>query len=169
MKKIGINGLKLSSELVLLHLEICMDFEQSLADVCRLLDHHNINILFMSTTMPSDHSYGMFCIDADKEADAKQLLVQESRFNATINIHSGVGLLTLFPHQSNLKLVGLALEYFGNNDIPIYGIGSSIGAITFVTDFNRLDDAAKALNQCLAIPPSATPIRSILKVKPVKK
>jgi aspartokinase len=167
MEKISINGLKLSSKLVLLNLELSMNCKNSLANLCQLLGDHNVNILFISTTTQSDHQHGIFCIDAEKQRYVEQLIAQAPQFKATVKVVPGVGLLTLFPHQSNLKLVGVVMQNLGNKKIPIYGLASSIAAITFVIDFNRLDDAAHLLIRCLKIPQSVTPLRSILKVRQV--
>ncbi|MGD9211231.1 MAG: hypothetical protein PVI90_10665 [Desulfobacteraceae bacterium] len=169
MGKISINGLKLSSELVLLQLESSTNVEDSLAKVCRVLGDNSINILFISTTTSSGDLCGILCIDSGKKHHAQQLISQLPNLKNTIKITSSVGLLTLFPHQSNLKLVAVVMQQLGENKIPIYGMGSSIAAITFVIDFHRLDDAAKVLLQCLEMPQSATPMKSRLKIRQVQK
>lgn len=169
MEKININGLKLSGELVLLYLELSLNFRASLADLGQLLGDHHINISFMSTTRRSDRSHGVCCIDADRKGDAEKLIAQAPQLESAIQIHSGVGLLTLFPHQSNLMLVGRVMQSLGEDGIPIYGLASSIATITVVIDYHRLDDAAKVLTHSLQLPRSVSPMRAILKVRQVNK
>lgn len=167
MQKIRINGLKLSTELVRLHLELSEGDKKPMTDMCRLLGDHKVNILFMTNAVQSEQTYALFCIDADKHRLAESLIGKEPCLKASTRIFPGGGLLTLFPHKSSLRMVGLVLQKLGENRIPMYGLASSIAAITFVTDYNRLDDAAKVLTECLDLPESATPIKSILKVKQI--
>ncbi len=169
MEKIRINGLKLSDELALLHLEMSSDVSDPLAEVCRLLGDHHINILFMSTAAQSHQKYGICCIESDQTSFAKELISKNSGLLTAVSVKSGVGLVTLFPHQSSLKMVGVVLEKLSGHHIPIYGLASSIAAITVVTDYHHLDHAAQVLAQALNLPQEAAPMRSAIKVKPKQR
>lgn len=167
MQKIRINGLKLSSELVRLHLTISEKGKSYLSDICRLLNHHKINILFMTVAEESEQTYGLCCVDANKRCDVENVIKNEPYSKTSVRIFPGAGLLTLFPHQSRLGMVGFVLQKLGDNQIPVYGMASSIAAITFVTDYNRLDDGARVLTNCLELPEKATPTKSTLKVQQI--
>jgi aspartokinase len=162
MQKLRINGLKLSEELVLLRVEAPAD---GLAQLSRLLGNNQINILFMTTAAVSDRIYGYCCIDSDKAHAVEALINQAPQLASAVRMISGVGLLTLFPHQSNLRMMGLALECLGKHRIGIHALASSIATVTFVIDYHRLDDVAEILTNCFELPQSATPARSILRVR----
>ncbi len=166
MEQIHIKGLKLSDELALLHLEMSGDILDPLAEVCRLLGDNHINILFMSSATQAHQKHGICCIESDQTSLAQELISKNSNLVTAASVKSGVGLVTLFPHQSSLKMVGVVLEKLSEHVIPIYGLASSIAAITVVTDFHYLDSAAQVLGRSLHLPHDATPVRSGIKIKP---
>lgn len=167
MENIRINGLKVSTELVCLQIELAVDDKSHFTEICRLLNHHKINILFMTTAEHSGQTYGLFCIDADKLIAVENLLKNDPSIKASARVFPGTGLLTIFPHQSSLGMVGLVLEKLGDNQIPVYGMASSIAAITFVTEYRCLDDAAKLIAECMELPESATPVTSMIKIQQI--
>jgi hypothetical protein len=69
-----------------------------------------------------------------------------------------VGLISLFPHQFNLKILGLSLFALGVAGLPFYGMASSLSALTLITDYGRLDNAVAALQEHLAAPGENAPL-----------
>jgi hypothetical protein len=65
----------------------------------------------------------------------------------------------VFPHHSNLKLLGLALYLFGKARLPVYGMASSISSLTFITDYLQLDNAVATLLEYVDLPPNHAPFR----------
>jgi hypothetical protein len=57
-------------------------------------------------------------------------------------------LVSIFPHRCDLKTVGLALMAFSDAGLPLYGLCSSLSALTFITDHARLHDVLTALQAC---------------------
>ena len=72
---------------------------------------------------------------------------------------TSTGSLTLFPHQSRLKTLGVLLEIFGHNRLSLYSLCSSISALVINTDYCRLEQAAKILQTCFQLPENHAPFR----------
>ena len=79
----------------------------------------------------------------------KRLLDPEPSLKDLTKFIPSVGLVTLFPHRFSLMILGLSLDALERARIPIHGIASSISSITFVTDFERLEEAVKELQEGL--------------------
>lgn len=67
-------------------------------------------------------------------------------------VHGPVGLISIFPLRSSLKTVGLALIALAGARVPVYGFCSSLSALTFVIDHDRLDEAIAAFEGCFGFP-----------------
>jgi aspartokinase len=67
-------------------------------------------------------------------------------------VHEPVGLISIFPLHSSLKTVGLALIALAGARVPVYGFCSSLSALTFVIDHDRLDEAISAFEGCFGFP-----------------
>ena len=78
--------------------------------------------------------------------------------------YPSVGLLSVFPHQSSLRILGLSLYALGKASLPVYGLASSLSALTFVTDYCSLDGAVAALVSYLEMPPNQGPVRAEFRV-----
>lgn len=72
---------------------------------------------------------------------------------------SSTGSLTLFPHQSRLRLLGVLLEIFGKNRLSLYSLCSSISALVINTDYTQLEQAAQALQTSFQLPENHAPFR----------
>jgi hypothetical protein len=49
-------------------------------------------------------------------------------------------LVSIFPHRFNLQTVGLALMALAEARLPMYGLCSSLSALTFITDHARIQE-----------------------------
>ena len=56
-----------------------------------------------------------------------------------------------------MTILGCSLQAFGKAHLPLYGMGSSLSSLTFITEFARLEEAAEVLQQTLGGPLNATP------------
>ena len=72
---------------------------------------------------------------------------------------SSVGALSMFPHRSNLKLMGLAFYLLSRAHLPMYGMATSISSLTFITDYSRLDEAVSTFLKYVDLPPNHAPFR----------
>jgi len=77
---------------------------------------------------------------------------------------TSIGTLTLFPHQSSLRILGRVLTLFGQHGLPVYGMNSSISALAVNTDYHHLDQAAKLLKEVFQLPENHAPFRQHLPI-----
>ena len=89
----------------------------------------------------------------------EKLVAMEPELRENIEILPAVGALTLFPHYSNLKLLGLFFYLLGEAHLPLYGMASSISSLTFITDYPQLDNAVSTLLEYVDLPPNHAPFR----------
>lgn len=94
----------------------------------------------------------------------KKVVAEEPIPKENLEFISGVGALSLFPHYSNLKLLGLSFYLLGKQRIPLYGMASSISSLTFITDYSQLDEALTTLLEYMDLPPNHSPFRQEIQV-----
>lgn len=158
-KKIRINGIKLSTELVqinLLNRPFPKDYR---ALFFQLLAQHHINIPFMLTIGMGEKIIGSCCVAAEDIHRIKKVVAGETELKEHLEFTPGVGTLSIFPHHSNLKLPGLCFYLLGKQHVPFYGMASSISSLTFITDYSQLDKAVSILLEYMDLPPNHAPFR----------
>lgn len=158
-KKIRINGIKLSHELVQVNLLDRSLPQDSRTLFFRLLAENQINIPFILITGMGEKIQGSCCVAAEDADHVKKLVAMEPELKENIEFISSVGALSVFPHQSKLKLLGLCVYILGKVRLPLYGMASSISSLTFITDYLQLDSAVSALLKYLDLPPNHAPFR----------
>ena len=163
-QKIRINGIKLSHELVQINLLNRCFPPDSRFLFFRLLAQNQINIPFVLATGMGEKIQGSCCVAAEDAKRTKQLVAREPDLKETIEFISSVGALSVFPHQSKLKLLGLCVYILGKVRLPLYGMATSISSLTFITDYLQLDGAASVLLKYLDLPVNHAPFRPEIQV-----
>jgi hypothetical protein len=169
MPEISINGLKLNGPLVALWASATESKASTLAALYRLLTSNCVNIVYMTASDAMADEPALCCIDRTEEAKVTALFGTDPQLRDQINVGNDVGLLTFYPHRSSLKALGLALKLFGEHEIRIYGMASSISALSFVVAFEQLEKAGSILSKRLELPDSATPIWATVKTRQEKR
>ena len=62
------------------------------------------------------------------------------------------GLISIFPLRSSLRTLGLALIALAEARVPVHAFCSSLSALTFVVDHDRLQEALAAFEGCFDFP-----------------
>ena len=163
-KKIRINGIKLSAELVQVNLLDRSLPQDSRTLFFRLLAQNQINIPFILVTGMGEKIQGSCCVAAEDADRVEKLVAMEPKLTENIEFISAVGALSMFPHHSNLKLLGLSFYLFGQARLPVYGMASSISSLTFITDYSQLDNAGSTLLEYVDLPPNHAPFRPEIQV-----
>lgn len=163
-KKIRINGIKLSNELVQINLLNGSRAQDFRALFFRLLNQNQINIPFVLVTGMGEKIQSSCCVATEDINRVKKLVAMEPELKENIELFAAVGALTLFPHHSNLKLLGLSFYIIGQARLPLYGMASSISSLTFITDYSQLDSTVSALLQYLDLPSNHAPFRPEIRV-----
>jgi len=139
--------------------------ESVLTDILDRLAKKQINLSFLCLDATSI-SQVCFCMTTTDYAVGRELIDDLLRpAGICSEVVTSVGTLALFPHQSSLNILGHVLEVFGRNELPVYGLSSSISALAINTDYHRLDQAAELLKGVFLLPENHAPFRQILPVK----
>jgi len=158
MAMVSINGLKMSEELCLVRLRAASRGSSLMPAFCNLLAGSQVNIPFLSAEYQAGGIQTICCVDAAHQPLLEKLLNAAPMLQERVEYTAGVGLLTLFPHQSRLKLFGLSLRALAQADLRIFATASSVGALTYVLDYARLDQAAAAIKACCKLSRNHAPI-----------
>ena len=70
-----------------------------------------------------------------------------------------VGIISIFPHHSALKILGIIMVSWGRQSIPIHGIATSLSAISFTTDYHVIDKAVEVLQALFQLPDDHAPLK----------
>jgi aspartokinase len=165
MPEISIKGLKLTGPFAALWVAATGLKASTLAALYRLLTGHRVNIAYMTAGDAMSEEPALCCIDRSEAARVSALLDNDPQFRDRIRVGRDVGLLTFYPHRSSVTVLGSALQLLGEHGIGIYGMASSISALSFVVAFEQLETAGTILSRGLQLPDSATPIRDTIKVR----
>lgn len=160
MTGMQINGLKISAELCLIRLHHCTRDIHRLPAFCGIMAGSRINLPFISTAHQANGIQAACCVDARHQALTRQLVDADPMMNGHVSYIPHVGSLTLFPHQSSLKLFGMSLRVLSRENFQVLEMASSIGALTYVLDYARLDAAAELLRSCFNLDVNHSPFRS---------
>jgi len=163
-KRIRINGIKLSTELVQINILNRLLPQDSRALFFRLLTQHQINIPFILTSGMGEKITGSCCVAAEDIHRIKKVVAGEPKLKENLEFIPGVGTLSIFPHQSKLKLLGLSFYLLSKQNLPLYGMASSISSLTFITDYSQLDKAVSILLEYMDLPPNHAPFRPEINV-----
>lgn len=160
-----IDGIKLSGELVRITLRSPADGGAALSLFCRAMASRRINMPFLSTTCLGGDFELACCVAIEDASLAREALAAEAALKGDPEFFSSVGLLSVFPHRSSLAILGMALYALGRPRLPLYGLASSLSALTFVTDYARLEEAAASLEEFLRPPPGQRPFKPGIRVR----
>jgi len=166
MGKVKIGGLKQSLELCQFSLKGPDSSGTIASKISRLLASHQINIEFL-TYYPNKtaHHRLTFCISQDLYSRVLQILKKDDSLPKAwhINCREHVGMVTLFPHHSTLTIVGILMTSWKEQSIPLYGIATSLSAISFVTDFQTLDKATDIIQNFFQLPNGHAPLKPVIR------
>ncbi|MDH3344127.1 MAG: hypothetical protein OEL58_02715 [Desulfobacteraceae bacterium] len=158
-KKIRINGIKLSTELVQVNLLNRSFPHDSRPLFFQLLAQYQINIPFILISGMGEKIIGSCCVAAEDIDRIKILVAGEPKLKENLEFIPDVGTLSIFPHHSNLKLLGVSFYLLSKVRLPLYGMASSISSLTFITDYSLLDEAVTTLLEYMDLPANHAPFR----------
>jgi len=144
---IPMEGMKVSGDLVRVNVVDASLTEERLTGFLKGLAENRIN---MSLFIGGKGSGGMpftCCAAAPDQDRIKTLTERIPDLKACLEFSAPVDLLSVYPHQFNLKAVGLSLMALGKAHIPLRGFCSSLSALTFITDHADLGLASSVLQE----------------------
>jgi len=162
MEKLKIGGLKQSLELCQFDLRGVHSSEEITANVSKLLLSQKISMEFLTHyTHRNNYHQLTFCISQDKFSTTSEILKKEGSLPIgwEINSREQVGIITIFPHQSAIKILGVIMVSWAAQSISIYGIATSLSAISFVTDYQLIDKAIDVIQDLFQLPEDHAPLK----------
>ena len=164
---IRIDGIKLSQALVLADFKGRPCSTDTVSRFFRRLSQNRINLAFITTRSFEGRFHISCCTAAEDENRLKALLTPGTDFEGSVSITRAVGLVSLFPHQSDFQLPGICLSALAATSIPVYGFATSLSAFTVVTDYMRLDSAVAAIKAHVDLPRGYVPMKPEFRIKQV--
>ena len=165
MEKLKVGGLRQSLELCQFDLRGPEPSDGILANISRILASQKSNIAFLTYKTNKDKRCQLsFCLNQDQSPRASKILNQGLQLPPVWEMKSRehVGMITVFPRHSALAILGVVLASWGAESIPIYGIATSLSAVSFITDYRIMDRAIEAVQDSLQLPGNRAPIKSEL-------
>jgi aspartokinase len=151
-EKIPMEGVKVVGKLVRLNVENTFLREEVMAEFLRGLARHRINMnLFIGREEEEGIQFSC-CVAAPDESRVRKLTGSMPDLKESTQFHASVDLLSVFPHQFNLKVLGLGLMALTRAQIPLYGFCSSFSALTFITEHTHSEKALAVLGDCFEFP-----------------
>ncbi|MEE4164786.1 MAG: hypothetical protein V2I35_02220 [Desulfocapsaceae bacterium] len=157
-EKIIIGGLRFSAEQVQVTLPSSSDDCRAFAGVLDELAQEKINLPFCCLHTVKT-GIGTICMS---RADLERFTTIAGALTPPgilMEVLPSAGSVTLFPHQSRLKMLGALLEIFAVNKLPLHSVCSSLSALVVNTDYRLLDRAARDLQTVFQLPENHAPFR----------
>lgn len=147
-----IDGLKLSDELLYIRILPFAGSGNLAYLLYRHLADHEINVPFLSMSLQLKKMGTSCCVSVRDQDRVKNLIASDPLLGERVTFVPSVGMVSLFPHQKSMTILGCSLQAFGKAGLPLYGMGSSLSSLTFITEFARLGEAAAVLEETLQGP-----------------
>jgi aspartokinase len=139
------DGIKLSSDWIQVNVASASLTEEVVARFLRGLTDNRINMSLFIGGKGSGGIQFTCCVAVPDEERVKTLTAPIPDLKGGVEFSGPVDLVSVFPHQFNLKALGLSLIALGKAKIPTHGFSSSLSALTFIIDHADLDQAASVL------------------------
>ena len=166
MEKLKVGGLRQSLELCQFDLRGPEPSDGILANVSRILASQKSNIAFLTYKTNKDTCCQLsFCLNQDQSPRASKILNQGLQLPPVWEMESRehVGMITVFPRHSAIIILGMVMTSWGAESIPIYGIATSLSAVSFTTDYPIMDKAVEVVQDSLQLPRNRAPIKPELR------
>lgn len=144
---IPMEGMKVSGDLVRVHVADASLTEELLNGFLRGLTENRVNMTLFIGEKGLGGLQFTCCVAAPEQDRVKTLTEPIPDLRACLEFSAPIDLLSVFPHQFNLKALGLSLMALGKAQIPLHGFCSSLSALTFITDHADLGQASSVLQE----------------------
>jgi aspartokinase len=162
MEKVKLGGMKQSLELCQFDLRGPGPREKVVPKVSTLLASQKINIAFLAYNHLNNEFHQLtICPHQYDFIRTSRILNTKSTLPRgwAIQSREHVGILTVYPHRSPIKILGCVLVSWSAESIPIYGIATSLSAISFITDYHNIDKGIEVVQESFQLPDDHAPIK----------
>lgn len=159
------DGIKLSLEMTLIFIRSSSSKLDPHARFLKLMGENRINLPFLCDAARDATTSGTYCMLSEDTPRAKQVIAGDETLVACLDYLPSVGSISVFPHNFNLAFLGSMLSLMGQSGAPLYGLATSISALTMITDFSRLEQTAGHLAQHVSLPGNHSPFNPDIRIK----
>jgi hypothetical protein len=159
MNAIKMNGIKLSSRHVLMHQTFAHTSDCDPIHLYQQFSDDKINILFLSAAFLDKKTHIVCCVEPDQFDSVKELEKFKSPLKGQLNYIPSAGILSVYPHQFQIKSLGYLLYCFGVEKFKFYYLASSPSMLSFTIDYGDQQAIAASLATHIDLPHSHTPYR----------
>jgi aspartokinase len=150
--KVRIEGIKRCGELARVSLTHASPLEEFFPAFLRTLTRSRINMNLFVGREKEEGIQFTCCVTSAEGRWVGELVDNMTGQRGDAESHHPVDLISIFPHRFNLKVLGMSLMALARAQVPMYGICSSLSALTFITDQTHSDKALAVLKESLALP-----------------
>jgi hypothetical protein len=166
---IPLGGMKFSEELALAALSADGAPIGAEVDVLQALAGDGVNLFYLAIARSVSRTRVCLCVAADRIKLIERLAVEATGGLWTCRSVNSVGLLTIFPHASRLEALTRSLRVFAESRLPVFGVASTLSALTFVTAFEELERASERFREVFMLRENHAPFKPEFRVKPVTR
>lgn len=162
MERLKIGGLKLSFALCQFELRGLDPPQKILSTISKALSVEKINIEFLTYHSNEDGAYNIsLCVNEENFSLTSKIFQKNDwlPLNWEVISREMVGMVTIFPYQSPLSLLGIILATWRENSMPIYGVATSLSAVSVLTDFLAIDRAVDVIQGSFQLPDNHAPLK----------
>ena len=159
------DGIKLSLEMTLILIRSSSSALDPNARFLKLMGENRINLPFLCDAARDSKKSGTYCILSEDTPRAKRVIARDETLATRLEYLPSVGSISVFPHNFNLAFMGAVLGLVGQSGAPLYGLATSISALTMITDFSRLEETAAYLARHVSLPGNHSPFNPDIRIK----
>jgi len=143
---------------VLFHLRD-LTWSTALSRFLRYLSDRQINLPFITTRNAAGKVRISCCAMLQDGDRIRNHFDGAPDFEGKVTWVPAVGMLSLFPHKSRLRMLETALSAMAWEDLPIHGFVTSVSALSVITDYSGMDLAVAAFKRHFELPRGHVPMK----------
>ena len=160
-----IGGIKLSAELAQFSLNRTFATPGSFDRILAAIAGRHINIAFLSHTAAQPRATTTFCVTMGHLATVSNIIETAIVAPESFSCIPEVGTVTLYPHRHDLRLIARIIGLFHRHGLPLYGICTSISALSINTRYTVLEQTVERLREIVDLPENHSPLRQQFQVR----
>lgn len=156
-----LGGIKLSGELVQIDLHRSKFFADTFIGLLSTIAEAEITIPHLHQRSSGKFFQSTLCLATEDflrvQKDVVSLLQK-----GKMSVLPAVGSITLFPHRFEIGLFTRVLHALVQDNIPLFGLSSSVSALVIHTDNSLLEKGVQAILKVCELPENHTPLRPVV-------
>jgi aspartokinase len=156
-----LGGIKLSGELVQIDFHGSKFFADTFIGLLSTIAEAEITIPHLHQRISGKFFQSTLCLATEDFLRVQKDVVTLLQKGKT-RILPAVGSITLFPHRFEFGLFTRVLNALVHDNIPLFGISTSVSALVIHTDNSLLEKGVQAILKVCELPENHTPLRPVV-------